>query len=101
QHSKTNDTPNPISIQIQRPTQRSPDFHLSRAFVAQPIMGYTWGTPASHYLLMKQRQNRYANIKYPGGGRGPASVVIVFGCVCVCMCVCVHVCVCVCVCVCV
>src|SRR4029434_4509444 len=41
-HSKTNDNPNPISIQLRRPTQRSPDCHLIRAFVAQPIMGYTW-----------------------------------------------------------
>src|SRR4029434_264759 len=65
-HSKTNDNPNPISIQLRRPTQRSPDCHLIRAFVAQPIMCYTWGTPAPHDLLRKQRHNRHANHK----GRG-------------------------------
>src|SRR4029434_6775949 len=68
--STTNDTPKPTTIQNQSLSkyddQRSPDCHLIRAFVAQPIMGYTWGTPASHYLLRKQRQNRHANHK----GRG-------------------------------
>src|SRR4029434_1518672 len=79
---KSNSYPKPTTLQNQRqsktnlysntndqsttPIQRSLDCHLIKAFVAHPIMGYTCCTPASNYLLRRQRQNRHANIM----GRG-------------------------------
>src|SRR4029434_5572435 len=75
-HSKTNDTPNPISIQIQRPTitkcredQSSPDCRLIRAFVAQPIKD----TSVLHHLLLRKRERTGMQISQGGGLDPPGS----------------------------